>query len=360
MNALPLTQRPPLTDVLRKLAQGDHLTRPEAESAMSAVLRGDATPVQVAGFAMALSAKGVRTEELVGLVTAARAAGRPFPGDGGVLDTCGTGGDGHDTFNISTAAAIVAAACGVRVAKHGNRSASSACGSADVLQQLGVRIDLGPEQAARCLERTGITFLFAPVFHESFRYAAGPRRELGVRTVFNLLGPLCNPAGARFQALGVSDAAMVPVMAEVLHRLGVEHALVFHAEDGLDELSTGAPAQIVELHRGTRVAYRLSPATLGLTPAAIEDLKGGGPAENAAIVRQVLSGERGARRDVVLLNTAAALRAAGRAEDWHQGIALAAGAIDSGRATRLLDEWIAQSNEVARDALTAVAAGSAT
>ncbi|MDH6131732.1 anthranilate phosphoribosyltransferase [Kitasatospora sp. MAA4] len=343
---LPAPARPPITTALHRLACGHDLTRSEAQSAMSAILDGSASPVQIAGFAMALSVKGARVEELVGLVSTARAFGLPLPGDGQVLDTCGTGGDGRGTFNISTSAAIVAAACGVPVAKHGNRSASSACGSADVLEELGVRIDLGPEQAASCLERTGITFLFAPVFQESFRYAAGTRRELGVRTVFNLLGPLCNPARARFQVLGVFDPAMVPVMAEVLHLLGTERALVFHAEDGLDELSIGAPTQVVELHQGRRRAYRLDPAALGIAPGRPADLDGGGPAENADIVRRLLAGEKGPRRDIVLLNTAAALRAAGRTEDWHEGMALAADALDTGRAAWLLDQWIAVSHEV--------------
>ncbi|MFE6038118.1 anthranilate phosphoribosyltransferase [Streptomyces sp. NPDC056452] len=326
---------------LRTLAEGGRLTREQAGRAMAAVLGGEATPGQIAGFAMALSARRADIEEIVGLVATARAFGARLTGDGRVLDTCGTGGDGHDTFNISTTAAVVAAACGVPVAKHGNRSASSACGSADVLEALGVRIDLGPEQAAACLAEVGITFLFAPVFQPAFRYAAGPRRELGVRTVFNVLGPLCNPAGARYQTLGVSDPSLLEVMAEVLHRLGTERALVFCADDGLDELSTCSPSRVVELTDGTTTSYRLDPADLGLAPATLADLRGGDAAANAETVRRILAGEPGPRRDIVLLNTAAALRAAGRCEDWSAGIARAAEAIDSGRAAAVLDNWVA-------------------
>ncbi|MFJ3172977.1 anthranilate phosphoribosyltransferase [Streptomyces roseus] len=330
-----------MKSALRTLAAGRRLTREETGRAMAAVLRGEATPGQIAGFAMALSARGADVEEIVGLVSTARAFGTRLAGDGRVLDTCGTGGAGHDTFNISTTAAIVAAACGVPVAKHGNRSASSACGSADVLEALGVPIDLGSADAAACLAETGITFLFAPVFQPAFRHAAGPRRELGVRTVFNVLGPLCNPAGARFQTLGVSDPALLEVMAEVLRRLGTERALVFCADDGLDELSTCSPSRVVELADGATTSYRLDPADLGLAPATLADLRGGDATANAATVRRILAGEHGPRRDVVLLNTAAALRAAGQCEDWRTGIARAAEAIDGGDAAAVLERWVA-------------------
>ena len=249
-----------------------------------------------------------------------------------------TGGDGLATFNISTLSAIVAAACGARVAKHGNRAASSLCGSADVLEQLGVKIDLAPEGVARCIDEVGIGFMFAPVFHPSFRFAGVPRRELGLRTVFNVLGPLCNPAGARYQALGVADAAMAGKMAEVLVRLGVERAIVFHAADGMDELSVASPSFVIEID-GERKEYELDPAELGLKRAPLESMRGGGPEENARLAREVLSGATGARRDVVLLNTAAALRAAGIAHDWRDGLGQAAEAIDSGRAGEVLQRW---------------------
>jgi anthranilate phosphoribosyltransferase len=257
---------------------------------------------------------------------------------GSLLDTCGTGGDGSGSFNISTLSAIVAAACGARVAKHGNRAASSTCGSADVLEALGVRIDLPPAGVAACIREAGIGFLFAPVFHPSFRFAAVPRRELGIRTVFNVLGPLCNPAGAGRQALGVPDQKLAEKMADVLARLGVERALVLHAE-GLDELSTTGPSLVIEMLGGERRSYQLDPLELGLRRASRDELRGGGPAENATIAREVLEGAAGPRRDIVLLNASAALRAAGLARDWREGIALAAEAIDRGGAAGVLDRW---------------------
>jgi anthranilate phosphoribosyltransferase len=232
----------------------------------------------------------------------------------------------------------VAAACGARVAKHGNRAASSACGSADVLEQLGVKIDLGPDGVARCIEEAGIGFLFAPIFHPSFRFAAVPRRELGLRTVFNVLGPLCNPAGARYQSLGVADGKLAGKMAEVLVRLGVERAIVFHAGDGMDELSVGSPSLVIEID-GRRKEYQLDPAELGLRPSSQDEMRGGGPEENARIAREVLGGAPGARRDVVLLNAAAALQAAGLAKDWKQGLRAGAEAIDTGRAGDVLQRW---------------------
>jgi anthranilate phosphoribosyltransferase len=225
------------------------------------------------------------------------------------------------------------------VAKHGNRAASSTCGSADVLEALGVRIDLAPEGVAACIREAGIGFLFAPIFHPAFRYAGQPRRELGIRTVFNVLGPLCNPAGARRQALGVPEPGLAAKMAEVLLRLDVERALVFHAE-GLDELSTVGPSLVIELLDGERRTYQLDATELGLPQASREDLRGGGPAENAAIARELLEGAKGPRRDVVLLNASAALRAAGIARDWREGIALSAEALDQGRAAAVLDRWV--------------------
>jgi anthranilate phosphoribosyltransferase len=232
----------------------------------------------------------------------------------------------------------VAAASGARVAKHGNRAASSMCGSADVLEQLGVKIDLPPEGVARCIEGAGIGFLFAPIFHPSFRFAGVPRRELGVRTVFNVLGPLCNPAGARYQALGVADGTLAGKMADVLMRLGVERAIVFHSEDGMDELSLSAPSHVIEID-GARREYQLDVSDLGLKKAPLVEVRGGGPEENARIAREVLGGAKGPRRDVVLLNASAALRAAGIARDWKDGLGIAAEAIDSGRAGDVLQRW---------------------
>ena len=288
--------------------------------------------------------KGETVDEITGFARTARGMATPIEVEGPLLDTCGTGGDGLATFNISTLAAIVAAASGARVAKHGNRAASSMCGSADVLEQLGVKIDLGPEGVSRCIEMAGIGFLFAPVFHPSFRFAGLPRRELGVRTVFNVLGPLCNPAGAKYQALGVADGAMAGKMADVLVRLGVERAIVFHAGDGMDELSVATPSFVIEVD-GSRKEYQLDPAELGLARAPVESMRGGGPEENARIAREVLQGAKGPRRDVVLLNAAAGLRAAGLAVSWKDGLGIAAEAIDSGRAGEVLQRWAKISQE---------------
>lgn len=333
-----------MIDAIAKLVRGESLTEAEASEAFEGIMRGDATPVQIAGLLIALRMKGETVDELTGFARAARTMATPIAVDGALLDTCGTGGDGLATFNISTLAAIVAAACGARVAKHGNRAASSMCGSADVLEQLGVKIDLGPEGVARCIDGAGIGFLFAPIFHPSFRFAGVPRRELGVRTVFNVLGPLCNPAGAKYQALGVADGKVAAKMADVLIRLGVERAIVFHAGDGMDELSVSGPSHVIEID-GTRKEYELDPSELGLAKAPVDAMRGGDPEDNARIAREVLGGATGARRDVVLLNSAAALRAAGLAKDWRDGIKAGAEAIDSGRAGDVLQRWATISQE---------------
>ena len=327
-----------MIEAIGKLVRCEDLTEDEAAAAFEVIMRGDATPSQIAGFMVALRMKGETPEELTGFARTARAVATPIDVNGALLDTCGTGGDGLATFNISTLSAIVAAACGARVAKHGNRAASSLCGSADVLEKLGVKIDLQPEGVARCIEQAGIGFLFAPIFHPSFRFAGAPRRELAIRSVFNVLGPLCNPAGARYQALGVADAKIATKMADVLMRLGVERAIVFHASDGMDELSMASPSHVIEID-GHRKEYDLEPADLGLQRAPLEAMRGGGPDDNARIAREVLEGQKGARRDVVLLNSSAALRAAGIARDWKEGLGLAAEAIDSGRAGEILERW---------------------
>ena len=338
-----------MIDAIAKLVRCENLSEEEAASAFEVIMRGDATPSQIAGFMVALRMKGETPEELTGFARTARAVATPIEVDGALLDTCGTGGDGLATFNISTLSAIVSAACGARVAKHGNRAASSLCGSADVLEKLGVKIDLQPEGVARCIDRAGIGFLFAPVFHPSFRFAGVPRRELGIRSVFNVLGPLCNPAGARYQALGVADSKLASKMADVLMRLGVERAIVFHATDGMDELSMASSSYVIEID-GARREYELDPAELGLHRAPLEAMRGGGPDENARIAHDVLDGEKGARREVVLLNSAAALRAAGIARDWKDGLGLAAEAIDSGRAGEVLERWARISQEGTPDA----------
>ena len=327
-----------MIESIARLVRRQDLTEDEAAAAFEIIVRGDATPSQIAGFLVALRMKGESAEEIAGFARTARAMATPIEVDGALLDTCGTGGDGLATFNISTLSAIVAAACGARVAKHGNRAASSLCGSADVLERLGVKIDLTPEGVARCINEAGIGFLFAPVFHPSFRFAGATRRELGLRTVFNVLGPLCNPAGAKYQALGVADASLASKMADVLVRLGVERAIVFHAADGMDELSVASPSFVIEID-GRHKEYQLDPAELGLTKAPLEAMRGGGPEENARLAREVLGGAKGPRREVVLLNAAAALQAAGLARDWREGLGLAAAAIDSGRAGEVLERW---------------------
>jgi anthranilate phosphoribosyltransferase len=328
-----------MIEAIAKVVRCESLTEDEAASTFETIIRGDATPSQIAGFLVALRMKGESVDEITGFARAARANATPITIGGALLDTCGTGGDGLATFNISTLSAIVAAACGAKVAKHGNRAASSMCGSADVLEKLGVKIDLGPEGVARSIDEAGIGFLFAPVFHPSFRFAGVPRRELGLRTVFNVLGPLCNPASAKYQALGVADGSMAGKMADVLLRLGVERAIVFHAGDGMDELSVSSPSFVIEID-GARREYELDPAELGLKAAPLESMRGGGPEENARIALEVLQGAKGARRDVVLLNSAAALRAAGLASSWKDGLGLAADAIDSGRAGDVLKRWV--------------------
>lgn len=333
-----------MIEFLGRLVRGESLTEEDASRAMQLIMRDEATPSQIAGFVIALRVRGETVDEITGLAKTVRALATPIdvPERRALLDTCGTGGDGSGSFNISTLAAIVAAACGARVAKHGNRAASSTCGSADVLEALGVRIDLPPAAVAACIRDVGIGFLFAPIFHPSFRFAAVPRRELGVRTVFNLLGPLCNPAGAGRHALGVPEAGLASKLADVLARLGVERAIVFHSP-GLDELSTMSSSLVIELLDGHRRSYELDAEALGLRRASAEELRGGGPAENAAIAREVLSGVEGPHRDVVVLNASAALRAAGLAGDWREALGLAAEAIDRGRAGEVLERWVRSS-----------------
>jgi anthranilate phosphoribosyltransferase len=325
-----------IREAIATLVEGRELTRLVAEDVMGEIMRGEATPAQIGAFTVALRLRGESADVIAGLASALRVHARGLPLEGPLVDTCGTGGDGSGTFNISTAAAFVTAGAGARVAKHGNRAASSRCGSADVLEALGVRLDLSPEECARCLEETGMVFLFAPAYHPALKYAAGPRREIGVRTVFNLLGPLANPAGARFQLLGVADGALVRKLAEALLRLGAERALVVHGEDGLDELSVTAPSCVCELRGGVLKEYRVTPEQFGLARVSGSELAGGDAAANAEILKRILSGEAGPRRDIVALNAAAALVAAGRAVDLADGLKMARESIDSGRAAGAL------------------------
>ncbi len=330
-------------DVLARLVRGDDLPDDLAEAALATILRGEATDGQIAAFAVALRAKGERPEELAALVrTMMRFADRvSVPDADQVIDTCGTGGDRSGTVNVSTMAALVAAGAGARVAKHGNRAASSQCGSADVLEALGVAIDLGPEAVARSIEEVGIGFCFAPRFHAALRFAGPVRRELGVPTTFNFLGPLANPAGVGRQAVGVSDPAMAERIVGALAALGRTRAMVFHGHDGLDELTTTGPSTVLELRDGAIRRFELDPADLGLARATVADLAGGDAAANAAIVHRVLDGAAGPVRDIVCLNAAAALYLADLVDDLGGGIALAAAVLDDGRARRTLDRFVA-------------------
>jgi anthranilate phosphoribosyltransferase len=329
-----------IAEAIEQLLAGTPLTRDQARDVMDQVMAGEATPVQVAGVLIALRAKGESVEEMAGFVDSMRAHATPLELPAGTIDTCGTGGDRAGTFNISTAAALVAAGAGIPVAKHGNRAASSRCGSADVLEALGVDITLGAEGVRRCIDVAGMGFCFAPTFHPAMRHAGPARRELGVRTVFNVLGPLANPGRVRRQALGVGAPSLAPLMTRVLQDLGHERALVFYGEDGLDELTTTGPSRVFQLKDGTITEYELDPKDLGLDRAQPADLKGGTPAENAALLRQLLDGERGPRRDVVLLNAAAAVLAAGRSEAWPEAMAVASESLDSGRARQVLDRLV--------------------
>ena len=320
------------------------LSENEAAAVMEEIMTGEATPAQLGAFLIALRQKGETAEEIAGMARVMRQKAQRVEYEGPLLDTCGTGGDGAGTFNVSTAAAFVAAGAGVRVAKHGNRAASSACGSADVLEALGAKIDLTPPQVAHCIQETGFGFMFAQSFHPSMRFAAGPRREIGVRTVFNILGPLTNPAGARHQVLGVADGTLAEKMAEVLARLGCQHALVVHSEDGLDELSLSATSLIYEVKGGQISHYVIAPETVGLTRTPLDAVRGSTPQANAAALRAVFKGEPGPHRDIVLLNAAAALVAADRAATLQDGMALAARSIDSGKALDCLERFVQITN----------------
>jgi anthranilate phosphoribosyltransferase len=353
-----------ILDALHRIAnQSQSLGRAEAREVMSEVLAGKCTDAQIAGLLMALRMKGETVEEIVGFAEAIRAAAAPLPieqsrtegsaagalavsGTGrdalegspakSLVDTSGTGGDASGTFNISTATALVTAGAGVRVAKHGNRSISSKCGSADVVEALGVNIQLSPERAAQCLREVGICFLYAPNLHPAMKQVQAVRRELRMRTMFNLLGPLTNPARASGQVVGVYSLDLVEKLAEALSMLGLRRALVVHGLDGLDEITITGPTRIAEAHEGTVRSYEVEPEEFGMARAGLQEIAGGDATENAAIIRAILSGEKSPRRDVVLLNAAAALVAAGRADHIAGAIPLAAASIDSGAATKKL------------------------
>jgi len=320
---------------LGRVVAGHRLSEDEAGEAMGAIMDGDATPAQIGGLLAAMAVRGEAEDEIVGFARAMRSRGLPLRSTGAV-DTCGTGGDGAGTFNISTVASLVVAGCGVPVAKHGNRAVSGNCGSADVLEQLGVRIDPPLETVQRCLDEAGWAFLFAPAFHASTRHAAVPRRELGVRTVFNLLGPLTNPALPEAQLVGVPRPELTELLARCLGRLGVRRAWVVHGA-GLDELSPAAPTRVSECREGNVRTFTIQAADAGCAPCTVDDLRGGDAAHNASIARGVLAGEAGARREAVVLNAAAALVVAGRAYDLAEGARRARESLDSGAAASVLE-----------------------
>jgi anthranilate phosphoribosyltransferase len=345
---------------IARIVEGENLSEGEMIEVMNQIMSGECTPAQIGSFVTALRMKGETVEEITGAARVMRERATPIRVGRNVLDmdrddinidretildVVGTGGDGTNTFNISTIVSFVVSACGVKVAKHGNRSVSSACGSADVLEKLGINLDVTPETVERCIAGIGIGFLFAPALHGAMKYAIGPRREIGIRTIFNILGPLTNPAGADCQVMGVYRASLVEKLAGVLHRLGCRHGFVVHGSDGMDEITLTGETLVAEV---TPLGVGLSsivPEQVGLARCPMEILKGGDATANAAIVRAILSGEQGPRRDIVLLNAAYALVAAGKAASPAEGITLAAEAIDSGRATEQLTRLVELTNQ---------------
>jgi anthranilate phosphoribosyltransferase len=331
-----------IQEALARMLEGHDLSQAEARDVMDEIMRGEATPAQIAGFLVALRLKGETADEIAGCAEAMRKhvlAVRPKRDD--LVDTAGTGGDGAGTFNISTAAALVAAAAGAGVAKHGNRAVSSSSGSADVLEALGFDLDLSPKRVARSIDELGFGFLFAPTHHPAMRHAAPVRRELAARTVFNVLGPLTNPAGARAQIVGVYSSDLVPVIARVLNRLGARRAFVVHGAGGIDELSPAGPNLVCEVANGRVRRREIDPLDLGVPRCDPADLAGGSPAENAATIRAVFEGANGGARSAVLLNAAGAIAASGRARNLREGVGAATEAVDSGAAGARLEELIA-------------------
>jgi anthranilate phosphoribosyltransferase len=335
-----------IREAIAKLVEGKSLEEEEARAVMEEIMTGQATPAQFGAFVTALRLKGESADEIAGMALVMRDKALHVEVGGPLLDTCGTGGDRKGTFNVSTAAAFVCAGAGVRVAKHGNRAMSSDCGSADVLEALGVDIDLSPEQVKECIEKTGIGFMFAPSFHPAMQYAVVPRREIGIRTVFNILGPLTNPAGATSQVVGVADGSLAKTMARVLARLGCHHCLVVHGQDDLDEVSIAAPTIVYDVREQKVRLGTMTPPKVGLDWGKLDDVRGGTPKENAAVLRRVLSGEKGPVRDFVLLNAAAGLIAADAAARWKEAVQLAARAIDSNAALEKLDNFVEVTNSV--------------
>jgi anthranilate phosphoribosyltransferase len=345
-----------ITEAIKKVVDRVDLTGEEAESVLDQIMTGQCTDAQIAALLTALRMKGETVAELTGFARVMRRRAAQVHsrttvsaeiGDterDALIDTCGTGGDVSGSFNVSTATAFVVAGAGVRVAKHGNRSVSSQCGSADVVEALGVRIELTPDRIGRCIDEVGIGFLHAPLLHDSMKYVAPARKQMGIRTIFNMLGPLTNPAGAKIQLLGVYAAHLTELLARVLGELGSSRALVVHGCDGLDEITITGESKITELRDGEVSTYTVAPEDLGLERATLGEIQGGDARQNSEIIIEVLRGGRGPRRDIVLLNAAAALVASSRAEDLREGVAAAAESIDSGKALRKLEQLIEFSN----------------
>jgi anthranilate phosphoribosyltransferase len=348
-----------IIDGIRRAVEGHHLSRSEAESLMNEIMAGQATDAQIAAFLTALRMKCETVDELIGFAKVIRARALPVRprrivgttaagmDEAVLIDTCGTGGDAAGTFNISTAAAFVVAGAGVPVAKHGNKSASSPCGSADVMEALGVRLDLTPDAVAQCIDTVGIGLLFAPLLHKAMRFVAPVRREMKIRTVFNLLGPLCNPAGAKAQLLGVYDEDLTEIMAQVLCELGTERAFVVHGSDGLDEITITGESKISEVKNGEVRTYYVTPEDFGIDRAPMSAIQGGDASQNAEIIREVLTDRGGAKRDIVLLNAAAGLLIGGKAGSLRDGIRLAHESVQSGKAMACLQNLIALSQSLA-------------
>ena len=335
-----------IQEAIAKVIEGKDLRRDEMTDAMNQIMSGEATDAQIGAFLIALRVKGESVEEIAGAASVMREKATPIATKHDVIvDTCGTGGDHSGTFNISTTAAFVAAGAGLCVAKHGNRSVTSQSGSADVLSALGVNIEASPETVSRCLDDVGIGFLFAISLHGAMKYAIGPRREIGARTIFNALGPLSNPAGAKRQVVGVYSAALTETLAGVLATLGSERAFVVHGSDGLDEMTLTGPTRVSELKAGSVSTYDVLPGDFGLAQASADALKGGDADYNAEITRAILNGEEGPRRDIVLLNAAAAIVAGDKASDLNEGVQVAAEVIDSGKALEKLEGLVAASWE---------------
>ena len=332
-----------IKEAISKVVIGDDLTEAEMEKAMEEIMNGDATPAQIGAFITALRIKGETVDEIAGAarVMKAKAANIEMGNSKEpLLDTCGTGGDGTNTFNVSTATAFVAAGAGVRVAKHGNRAVSSRCGSADVLEALGVKLDISHSEVKECLAQVGIGFLFAPLFHKAMKYAAGPRKEIGLRTIFNVLGPLTNPAGATSQVLGVYDPDLTEKLAQVLGKLGTDQAFVVCGEGTYDEISICSPTRVSHLKEGQVRTFDMTPEEYGFERAAPETITGGDVGKNAAIIKEILDGQKGPKRDMVLLNGAAAFVASGLDSDFEGGLRRARDSIDSGRAREKLDSLV--------------------